>query len=95
MRNKLVILIAEVKPPSTDVTYLNAHAYMIDGKVETIQNAMEDFRDKLERDGFKIQNALIFTPSITMLLSIGRLAFVFNRVQKPPKPVRCDGGIEN
>ena len=95
MSKKLIIVIGQVKPPSTDVTYLNANAYMVEkGKAQDLEDAIMDFRNKVEKDGFKITNALIFEPSIEPILSIGFLQLVWNRVQRPSKPVRCDGGTK-
>ena len=87
-------MIAEVKYPAGTGTYLAAQAYWCANKDE-FDDARDDFVFRCEQDGFRIANFLAYNPPIHKLLSIGWLAFIFNRVQKPPKPVRCDGGIEN
>ena len=92
--NKLVVLIAEAKPPSADVTYLNALSYRVES-LEDLRAALDDFKCKVERDGFKILNALIYHPPVRVLLSIGGLQLVWNSTKRPPQVVRCDGGIEN
>lgn len=92
MRNRLVVLIAETKPPSVDVTYLHALSYDV-GSLEELSDAMKDFSSKVEQDDYKIVNALIYHPPVKVLLSIGGLQLVWNSAQKPPKPVRCDAGV--
>lgn len=57
----LIVLIAEVKYPSSDVTYLTASSYLIEqGKVDQHDKAVEDFRGKIETDNFKIVNMLVY-----------------------------------
>lgn len=92
MKNKLVVLIAEVQYPSRkDVTYLTANAYQV-GNVEEYENARNDFVHNCEMDGFKIVNFLPYQLPIQPLLSMWLFQLIFNNVQKPPNPVCDDDG---
>lgn len=60
MKN-LVVLIAEVKYPSSEATYLTASAYVLEkGNTKALEAAKEDFKSHVETEGFKIVNMLLY-----------------------------------
>lgn len=91
MPSKLIVFIAQVKYPSANASYLTAQAYWFTN-YEEFERARDDFISNCEKDDFKILNFLVYNPHLATILSMGLWALVFNRVQKPPKPVRCDAG---
>lgn len=86
MKSKLVVMIAEVKYPTANASYLTANAYQV-ASDEDIRYAREDFVYNCEKDGFKIINYLAYFLPMQPILSMGALHLVWNHIQKPPKPV--------
>lgn len=61
MDKQIVILIAQVKYPSSNATYLSSASYVINREdTEALQNAWKDFRSHVETDDFKIVNSMIY-----------------------------------
>ena len=92
MKKNIIILIALVKYPSSNNTYITADSYFVGRTMEDLDNAKDDFVTKVETEDFKIINFLIYVVPVRFLLSVGWLQLVWNKVKKPPKPVRCDAG---
>lgn len=60
MKN-VIVLIAQVKYPSVDYTYLTADSFVMEkGSIRTIDEVTADFRRKVETDGFTITNFLVY-----------------------------------
>jgi len=57
----VVVLIAQVKYPSSETNYMTAESYVMEkGSMHTIDSVAADFRSKIETDGFKITNFLVY-----------------------------------
>lgn len=56
---QLIILIAQVKYPSSNNTYLTANSYVIE-KGEELEKIWNSLRDEVEKEGFKIINNLVY-----------------------------------
>lgn len=56
-----IVLIADVKYPSSNNSYLTANSYVIEkGNMESLEASEKDFKSKVEVDGFKIVNFLAY-----------------------------------
>lgn len=56
---QLVILIAQVKYPSSNASYLTANSYVTESS-EELEKAWDDLRDRIEVDDFKVINNLVY-----------------------------------
>jgi hypothetical protein len=57
----LIVLIAQVKYPSGNYAYLTANSYVLENlTIDTRDVVAADFRSKIETDGFKITNFLVY-----------------------------------
>jgi len=61
MTKQLIILVFQVKYPSSSNSYLTANSYLVEnGSLEELEKAATEFRNDVEKDGFKIINNLIY-----------------------------------
>ncbi len=57
----ILVLVAEVKYPSSNNTYLSANSYAIEkDDMGALEKSTEDFKAKVQTGGFKIVNFLIY-----------------------------------
>jgi hypothetical protein len=61
VEKQIVILIAEVKYPSSDAVYLTANSYVLEkSNYKALETAWEDFRSHVETNGFRIVNSMVY-----------------------------------
>jgi len=61
MAKHLIVLIAQVKYPSSNSTYLTANSYLVEkDSMKDLEKSKEDFRSEIEKDNFKIINFLVY-----------------------------------
>jgi len=61
MDKHLIVLIAQVKYPSSNSTYLTANSYLVEkDSMEDLEKSTEHFKGDVEKDGFKIINFLVY-----------------------------------
>lgn len=94
MKKNIIILIALVKYPSSNNTYITADSYFVGRTIEDLDNAKNDFVSKIETEDFKVINFLLYVVPVRFLLSMGFFQMIWNKVRKPPKTIRCDGGAK-
>jgi len=90
MKN-LIILIAQVRFPENENSYLVAESYVVGLDIKELDAAVIDFKTKNEADGFSIINFTVYVVPNNHLLSIGLLDLIANKFMRP---VRCDCGAK-
>lgn len=71
MNKHLIIVIADVKYPSSENTYLTANSYVVqDGNSDDYENSIKDFREHVEVDGFQILSMMIHIPPKEYLINL-------------------------
>jgi hypothetical protein len=61
MAKQLIILVAQVKYPSTNATYLTANSHVIEsGDWTAHEVAVKDFKSRVEVDGFTVTNMIAY-----------------------------------
>ena len=59
MKKQIVVLMANVKYPSSNNSHLSANSYLIETEEER-EKAINDFKGNVEVDGFKILNMMAY-----------------------------------